>query len=273
MTTSNTISCLHARRIKIATADEGNVSGIIGIFQPLDETTDRSFLIRVSDGSSDLFEESVTAQSAQESIGSMASLDGKKPPLEYLLSLLIQENDNRRDNDHAKVDVIFRLEGADQTKLVIQVRERTKSGIVRLPWTSTLLRSSGGEDSSLLSLTTSLIDAIHREQKRADQLDSDRNILKRNRDEWKDTAEKLEGEWEREKTQLLQNFLKLYNARKDYIKHLEKKLADVEGTDRRLATQTRASGDGDASSDSEVQKRKPSARPRKRGRVKRDDEE
>lgn len=265
------MSCHHARRIKIATAEDGNVSGIFGIFQQPNETTDRSFLIRVSDGSSALFEESVTAQSAQKSIGSMAALDGNKPPLEYLLSLLVQDNQDRSDN--AKIDVIFRLDGADQTKLVIQVRERTKSGVVRLPWMSTLLRSSSGEDSSsLLSLTTSLMDAFHREQQRANQLDSDRNCLKRNRDEWKDTAEKLEGEWEREKTQLLQNFIKLYNARQDYIKHLEQKLADVEGTDRRYETRTRAAGDGAASSDSEVETRKSSARPRKRGRLKRDDE-
>lgn len=70
---------------------------------------------------------------------------------------------------------------------------------------------------------------------RGQALETERKVVERNldvlreaREGWKDTAEKLEGQWEEEKTELLQNFLTLYSKKKEYTQQMQERVKELE---------------------------------------------
>jgi hypothetical protein len=105
-----------------------------------------------------------------------------------------------------------------QDTILIQVREtNTQTGVVVLIWSTELhLNKQLNHHDVCVQLAHSVRD---RKVEQADLKSTIQN-LERGMEDWKDTAEKLKDAWEKEKAELLQNFLNLYNMRCEEVQRL-----------------------------------------------------
>lgn len=114
----------------------------------------------------------------------------------------------------------FDMRGNNNGKGSLQatIKERTKTGLVRLLWSTMLSCNIDSKAGSIGDLTFRL---LQRHEDIVGQLatfEKKYSQLERDRDGWKDTAEKLEGQWEEEKSTLFQNFCDLYAGKQDHEK-------------------------------------------------------
>jgi len=111
---------------------------------------------------------------------------------------------------------------ADGLKVVI--RRRLGTGIVKMLWTNVLKKSRMG----IFGFLQSLGNTINNDQKSFQSFDEQREKLERDLRCWKDTAEKLEGEWQKEKDSLLENFFSIYKTTHEELKQAKLELQRLE---------------------------------------------
>lgn len=95
--------------------------------------------------------------------------------------------------------------------LLIQISQHLSSGLVRVVWETTLQQTT----TAVYDFTTRLLQFYKDKQTSHDELTTAYHHLDKFRNEWKDTAEKLEHVWENEKNELLNNFLILYKKQQE----------------------------------------------------------
>jgi hypothetical protein len=106
--------------------------------------------------------------------------------------------------------------------LQLSIKERLPNTMVRIIWSTTLSCVDSGSTSARNSVTA-LFDVtrqmIETQQTMQHQLRNAQQLYQsalRARDGWEDTALKLEGQWEKEKATLFQNFCTLYSQKQEH---------------------------------------------------------
>lgn len=97
---------------------------------------------------------------------------------------------------------VFYMEGPG---VEVSVREQV-SGITRMLWSTRAMPSN----LEPWSFSLQLVDAMTDQQKRFGAIQESLEAMQKSRNEWRDTAEGLQGHASEEKTSLLRDFLKLY---------------------------------------------------------------
>lgn len=98
------------------------------------------------------------------------------------------------------------------------------SGIRRTLWKTTLSKALGP---AALQLFQSLHGELGTTQDKLMRAKEEKEAYRVAADAYRETAEKLEGAWNREKTELLGNFLRVYRARGDIIQQQDKEMTDL----------------------------------------------
>jgi hypothetical protein len=162
--------------------------------------------------------------------------------IEYFLSLL-QSSSSKQEHEIACFMVLDLISGTDPIsttpRLQISIKERLQNGIVRILWSTVMpcldeanITNCGRKSIyALFQLGLDLSDQYGQVLQKMDALKENHQLLERDRDGWKDTAQKLEGQWEDEKSLLFNNFCTLYSGKKEYddtrIAELQREIAEL----------------------------------------------
>ena len=165
--------------------------------------------------------------------------------LKYLISLLKETTTNQSNLDtesvvsnSSKRFIVLQLMpqsealNADHLKstLKISIKERLPSTMVRIVWSATLScvedanhnaattnkNMTKNSATELLELSLRLTEQQQEVELRLRTVQEHYQLLLRDRDGWKDTAQKLDGQWEKEKSLLFQNFCTLYTNKYEH---------------------------------------------------------
>ena len=177
------------------------------------------------------------------SVTKTAAIEYQK--LKYLISLLKETTTNQSNLDtesvvsnSSKRFIVLQLMpqsealNADHLKstLKISIKERLPSTMVRIVWSATLScvedanhnaattnkNMTKNSATELLDLSLRLTEQQQEVELRLRTVQEHYQLLLRDRDGWKDTAQKLDGQWEKEKSLLFQNFCTLYTNKHDH---------------------------------------------------------
>jgi len=224
----NTETCRTVRGVEI-TSEEGIVLGILGIFEPAKVTEQdngshpRCLHLQVAcRDRSTVFHASISDAEIQQQL-SLSSLAQESPlPTETIVTYLTSDKDTIKTN--------FRFETADENgkeRLQIQVLERQKGGLSRQRYKISLMADTQAPDESIFSFCTALMKGFLQVRDKVRDLQSQNATTQGGLESWKQTAEKLEGGWESEKSTVLENFLALYNQKHDEVKLLKDDLERI----------------------------------------------
>jgi len=137
-----------------------------------------------------------------------------------------QKEHKKRKQQQQQTIAFSKSDGDDGVRLAI--KERLPSGIVRTLFTTTLTktdRNSGiAAEDNLLQLSLRMLQRQDHLVAELEAMKQQYEELERARDEWQQTAETLEGAWEREKTQLFANFCDLYTEKQKHSRTREQDL-------------------------------------------------
>jgi len=156
-----------------------------------------------------------------ETIKTSAKVPEGQDPFDFVIGLF--------DHDSIKFELL-------EDSVRVSVSNKLKSGLTRKLWSATLERDDSSGHTFILRLVQAKEKVAEEEQNM--QSESDEAIEAMN--EWKDTAEKLEQGWEKERQELLQKFLVLYNKQHDLLEKAREEAkglqADVESLSQQMAT-------------------------------------
>mmetsp|Transcript_9227 Transcript_9227/g.20668 ORF Transcript_9227/g.20668 Transcript_9227/m.20668 type:complete len:487 (+) Transcript_9227:113-1573(+) len=216
------LSCCGTREVLVGTSSQGKkISSIFAAFRDKrrrkstnngdeDPSTcsNVSLILMLSDGSK-TYTGCINAE----------DLKNTSDNTDSLTSLLLE--------DQSHITISFGLidlgDGMTPPKVKMVVRERLESGVVKVVWSGYLSSSSSANGFLFVSsLTCSLRDA------NIDivQLRTELDKAKADMVGWKDTATKLDDKWQKEKDDLTERFLVLYNRVKKDLRNTRKELLD-----------------------------------------------
>lgn len=147
--------------------------------------------------------------------------DASSSPLEFLKRYL----KNGESSSSSASPYQTKYESSQQGTL-IQISQRLSTGLVRVIWESTL--KANDDNSNLYDFTEQLFHMHQASKTSYDKLQKAFDRLEEARDDWKDTAEKLEHVWENEKSELLENFLTLYRKQQEMTAQAQERLQQLE---------------------------------------------
>ena len=200
------MSFLTCRTIEIDYGKGSLVKAILTISQEDDD--DRICLKVAEEGQQGVYEAVYSSKQIHEEL--------KEESIDKWLSYFSSQDDE-------KIQTSFKSPVQDTLQII--VLERMESGLNRKAWTSGQLQRSS--DNSIFSFCMALVEEIHHEKDNSQKLHSTTESLHERLDQWKDTAEKLDGQWQNEKSKLFNNFLTLYNQKQDQVKELEKEIEQL----------------------------------------------
>jgi hypothetical protein len=155
--------------------------------------------------------------------------------LKYLLSLIKTANSQKLDAETSSshfITVDFNSQENDSigASILLSIKERLPNMMVRIIW-STILSctdnrndKTGNSGTALFDLALRLTEQQELTIQKLALVQTHYQLLERDRDSWKDTALKLEGQWEEEKSMLFQKFCTLYTNKQDYDTQIIDKL-------------------------------------------------
>lgn len=216
------VTCLTVHDVIILSDDcPGKESGLLSVFQvPGDQNNVDRFELCVMVGAESVFAGTITTESLPSQLQSQ-STDNQ------LIKLL-----TTREDVSGSIETSYRIVAKDPLSLSISAKERTQTGLVRELWATTLRRLE--QQSSIIDLTRRLAAACRLDKERVAQLKVQVSETQQCRDLWKDTASKLEGKWETEKTTLFRNFHTLYSERQTLLSELTQKVENLETENAKL---------------------------------------
>lgn len=201
--------CSSVRQIDIYKSDGSIVQGILGLFEPSKSLEVLHMQVACRDRNT-VFDGEFTATEIQQQL-SLSSLSQVSPtPVEILAAYLTSGEE--------AIKTYFRLDPGNES-LDIQILERMNTGLSRKRWTGSLTTTKA--DHSLFSFCTSLMGTVHQGRDKVQDLQCQMSKVEGELEGWKETAGNLEGKWETEKTQLLENFLALYNQKQKEVQTLQ----------------------------------------------------
>lgn len=167
-----------------------------------------------------------------QSLGARALPPKIRSFVALLDSTVAQKDNDNNKNSHRQIT--FEETTTPHRQLQVAIKERMPSGIVRLLWSTQipLCSSSNSTGDPNLNKTHTIADSLfdlslrlfRHQDNLATQLETLQQqfaLLERDRNGWKDTATALEGEWEKEKSKLFQNFCDLYCDKQAHAETLQ----------------------------------------------------
>ena len=237
MTTSglSDFSLSNIREVTIESRGPASSKSIAGLFA-LSVSDDMLDLI-IADNGSMVYRTHLAADDISKSTKVPSS---HKNPIQFLVSLLLPkqttttgatvEGDNSEPSSSSSPvappypeTTFTRME--DDDSLRIQVLQKTPLGLVRKPWTWTLQRD---RTTTMMMFTGQIMEHQKALEHQVTNLQSNLESVASAHDDWKDTAEKLEGGWEKEKSELLRNFLVLYTKKKEQAAEFERRVQQLQ---------------------------------------------
>jgi hypothetical protein len=208
--------CSSVRQIDVYKSDGSVVQGILGLFEGTkspEENSPASLHVQIAcRDRTTVFDAEFTATEIQQQL-SLSSLSQASPnPVDILAAYLTSGEE--------AIKTYFRLDPGNES-LDIQILERMNTGLSRKRWTGSLTTTTA--DHSLFSFCTSLMGTVHQGRDKVQDLESQMSKVQGELEGWKETAGNLEGKWESEKTQLLENFLELYSLKQKEVQTLQEK--------------------------------------------------
>jgi hypothetical protein len=197
-------------------------------------------VLEATDGRARIFRAVLTREEIRRDLSRVKVPENVAPPsgsVKHLLSLLIPST--TKDSDGADTDVLRRTFQLVEDQLKIQVSEHRSSGLSLVTFATTVPRAS---ESDMVNFVKRLVDRKKRLEAELRDQNTRLQQVKRQREEWKDTAHKLERGWEGEKNKLLSNFLQLYDAKQQQVKQTQSQLEDLQKEVQSLKEQIAASG-------------------------------
>jgi hypothetical protein len=172
-----------------------------GIFTLSEEqSNDRRLCLDVADETSTApFRTIITAETVMSSVNGVPS---SQDPIDFLISLLLELS------GETPLPTKFEIIG---DKLRIQASQRLSSGLVKKCWTATIERDH----------STSILSSMLQLGLQVKDLQTEKQSTEQIKDQWMDTAHKLQGRWEEEKSELLNNFLLLYKKKQELAKQAQ----------------------------------------------------
>jgi hypothetical protein len=206
--------CSSVRQIDIEESDGSIIQGILGLLELTktpEENSPASLHVQIAcRDRTTVFDAEFTATAIQQQL-SLSSLSQNSPnPVEILTAYLTSGKE--------AIKTYFRLDPSNES-LDITILERTSTGLSRKRWTGPLTTTKA--EHSLFSFCTSLMGTVHQGRDKVQDLQSQMSKVQGELEGWKETAGNLEGEWESEKTQLLENFLLLHNQKQKEVQTLQ----------------------------------------------------
>jgi hypothetical protein len=190
---------LGIREVALLLQSAGNAStSIPGIFTLSEEqSSDRRLFLEVADETSTApFRTIITAEDVKSSVNGVPS---SQDPIDFLISLLLPKESSGETPLPTKFEVL-------NDTLRIQASQRLPSGLVKKCWTTTIERDTH---------STSILSSMLQLGLQVKDLETEKQSVERNKDQWMDTAQELQGRWEEEKSELLNNFLLLYKKKQE----------------------------------------------------------
>lgn len=225
--------CLGTKRISIKKSSGGeknHTDGMMAIFRPSDN--DDRFRIIVTDGNS-VYEGSLVHDDIKKQF--LETLKGKtKKKMTKLAGKLLKENiaDDNNSND---VWAEFFYE--DSTGMEMAIKYKIVEGgdtLTKRCWKQQLQQEEGS--TAMLAFCNDLGDGINQLQHTQVQLNDNIQNLRQSERRWKHNSDRLEGEWQSEKDQMLQNFLLLYNNLRSELSKTRIELAKLRQQRKPAAT-------------------------------------
>jgi hypothetical protein len=206
--------CSYVRQIDMHKSEGSIVEGILVLFQVTEsqeENVPASLHMQVAcRDRNTVFDAEFTATSIQQQL-TLSSLSQASPtPVDILAGYLTSGEE--------AIKTYFRLDPSNES-LDIQILERTNTGLSKKRWTGSLTTAKA--DQSLFLFCTSLMSTVHQGRDKVQDLQSQMSKVQGELEGWKETAGNLEGKWETEKIELLENFLALYNQKQKEVQTLQ----------------------------------------------------
>ena len=132
------------------------------------------------------------------------------------------------DSKHATIEITFSYYSQDDDDgLELNIKQCLASGLKKFVYSTVLLETE--KKASVLQCLQTLGDSLNASIEKNDRHQEEMRNVQQRLDNWRDTALKLDKEvWQREKDQLLQNFLTLFNdtqtKAKEQLKELQEEL-------------------------------------------------
>jgi hypothetical protein len=111
----------------------------------------------------------------------------------------------------------------DEGSIRMQISQHFSSGIVRRVWETTLPKTG-----TLYEFTEQVLQWQQQSQWECDHLQTALRQVEHDRAAWNDTADKLECVWQDEKSELLDNFLVLYQKQKEMTTQAQERVQQLE---------------------------------------------
>jgi len=159
--------------------------------------------------------------------------------------LLQQEKSTTEGDDPVKPNYAIQDDG-EKVKLVIKYYHGSdEDGSMKKAWSGILEkqqdtndnnndRKNGGQNANL-SFFKILGDSINQGRNNVEILQSEKDQLQKDGGAWKDTAQKLEGTWQREKDMVFKNFSTLYNKTKNELDKALKEIRKLQDREQNMS--------------------------------------
>lgn len=190
-----------------------------------DKADERQLVLLVTDGkNSSPFRTCITADTVKSVTQVPSSLD----PIDYLCSLLLptqpQQQEADADTQPSSLPPEIKFEILETDELRLEVVQRLSSGLVKKPWSQTFSRDGSTTNLPFMLDLVNDRDAV---LSRVKALEEKLSCARQDSEEWKNTAEQLEGTWEKEKKELLQNMFELYSKKQEQAANKEKEVTKL----------------------------------------------
>ena len=188
---------------------EKKKKGLLAIFH-VTEGGEESLRVSVLDGTS-VYHGSIAMDQVKMKL--LDAIDGYSERTNALAKYLLDTN-----ND--EVSVKYSLQSEGRFKMAIRYQQKNEGGKTFKAWGGILDRNG-----DLFQFCQTIGACINQGQRELQSINHDMKVLQEERDNWKSTAEKLEGCWQKEKTTVLQNFVTLYNKTHEELINTKNELA------------------------------------------------
>lgn len=213
-------ACLGTQKVDIRKGESDVVPGMVAVFSSKDSSNDELFLkVLVTEGKNTFSgriypdKTKVKWEKNQDEEGNGEMEDASK--IKFLSKPLLEVEENEQISVAYSYDTSSNLEPT----IKMLMRERLSTGVVRILWSDRLKPFQ--PEAGAFAFCSALGSSINQGKRQMEDLQKQCQGLLG----WKDTAEKLNGEWQKDKDELLERFLILYKKTQE---ELRKALTEID---------------------------------------------
>jgi hypothetical protein len=212
-------------------------AGIVTTFQCHEGESSSYLLVLVTDGSS-TFQGRIDPNRATKIRPEHQDQNETNQELSDVSKVIILSSFILKDtSERITVSYNYELDEKGTMGIKLVIKEMLSIGVVKVLWTDTLKRKD--ESSGALSFCSILGNCVNEAKDEIDVLKTERDSIQADLEGWKDTAEKLDRDWQNEKDLLTHRFFELYQKTHEElvkssqeVKQLKKQVAEARSSGR-----------------------------------------